>query len=122
MANQACGQNIGYFNEAVYAVAKEGGFNDIVYGNNKNGNFPKYYSAGEGWDACSGLGSPNGTTLIESLQEMKERDYFFTIDAGPNVHLISERPIKEEIQSLCRRLELGVEIWEDCLGTGVSLE
>ena len=38
------------------------GFNDIVDGNNGA------YKAGPGWDACTGLGSPNGTALLARLR------------------------------------------------------
>ena len=38
------------------------GFNDITSGNNGS------YSAGPGWDACSGLGSPDGTALLTRLK------------------------------------------------------
>ncbi len=37
------------------------GFHDITSGNNGA------YSAGPGWDACSGLGSPDGTALLTRL-------------------------------------------------------
>jgi kumamolisin len=38
------------------------GFNDIITGNNGA------YSAGPGWDACTGLGSPDGTALLARLK------------------------------------------------------
>ena len=37
------------------------GFRDIVEGTNGA------YKAGPGWDACTGLGSPNGTALLARL-------------------------------------------------------
>jgi kumamolisin len=37
------------------------GFNDVVQGNNGA------YKAGPGWDACTGLGSPNGAALLDLL-------------------------------------------------------
>ncbi len=56
LLNQQCGSNIGFANLALYQNA-ENGFNDITQGNNGS------YSAGPGWDACTGLGSPNGNQL-----------------------------------------------------------
>ncbi len=41
--------------------ANPGAFRDITVGNNGA------YHAGQGWDACTGLGSPNGTTLMTAL-------------------------------------------------------
>ena len=37
------------------------GFHDITSGSNGA------YSAGPGWDACTGLGSPEGSTLLTTL-------------------------------------------------------
>ncbi len=37
------------------------GFHDIIDGSNGA------YKAGPGWDACTGLGSPNGTALLARL-------------------------------------------------------
>ena len=39
-------------------AARGRGFRDITNGNNGA------YAAGPGWDACTGLGVPNGTTLL----------------------------------------------------------
>jgi kumamolisin len=58
LLNQQCGSNIGFANLALYQNA-ENGFNDITQGNNGS------YSAGPGWDPCTGLGSPNGNQLSQ---------------------------------------------------------
>ena len=63
---QATGQRFGLIQPTLYAGITPGtdvaGFNDITSGNNGA------YSAGPGWDACSGLGVPNGTALLTRLQ------------------------------------------------------
>ena len=63
---QATGQRFGLINTALYAGISPGsdvpGFRDITSGNNGA------YSAGPGWDACSGLGVPIGTDLLTRLQ------------------------------------------------------
>ncbi len=63
---QATGQRFGLINAALYAGISPGadvpGFRDITSGNNGA------YSAGPGWDACSGLGVPIGTDLLTLLQ------------------------------------------------------
>jgi kumamolisin len=46
----------------LYAAAAKTGFNDVTQGDNPA------YQAGPGWDACTGLGSPNGTALLQALQ------------------------------------------------------
>jgi kumamolisin len=58
LLNQQRGSNIGFANLALYQNA-ENGFNDIGQGNNGS------YSAGPGWDPCTGLGSPNGNRLSQ---------------------------------------------------------
>jgi kumamolisin len=62
---QAKGQRFGLLQPSLYAGVSPGvdvaGFNDITSGNNGD------YSAGPGWDACTGLGSPNGTALLARL-------------------------------------------------------
>jgi len=64
---QATGNKFGLLQPLIYAGVTPGaaaqGFNDIVSGNNGA------YSAGPGWDACTGLGSPNGTALLTLLSD-----------------------------------------------------
>jgi kumamolisin len=63
--SQAVGKPLGLLQTALYASAKAGkaaaGFHDITSGNNGA------YKAGPGWDACTGLGSPQGSALLEVL-------------------------------------------------------
>jgi kumamolisin len=62
---EATGQRFGLIQPALYAGVTPGvdvpGFHDITSGNNGA------YAAGPGWDACSGLGSPDGTALLTRL-------------------------------------------------------
>jgi kumamolisin len=62
---QATGKRFGLLQPSLYAGVAPGadvpGFNDITSGNNGA------YAAGPGWDACSGLGSPNGAALLDRL-------------------------------------------------------
>jgi kumamolisin len=60
--NQGLGKPVGYLNPLLYNVAPAAGaFHDITQGNNGD------YSAGAGWDPCTGLGSPNGASLLQAL-------------------------------------------------------
>jgi kumamolisin len=63
---QATGRKFGLLQPIIYSGVAPGtdvpGFNDITSGNNGA------YSAGPGWDACTGLGSPSGTALLTRLQ------------------------------------------------------
>jgi kumamolisin len=60
--NQSLGTNVGYVNPVLYSAKVESTFRDITSGNNGD------YSAGTGWDACTGLGSPNGAALLSALR------------------------------------------------------
>jgi kumamolisin len=62
LLNQALGHNIGGLNPLIYGrQAGLGGFRDVTVGNNGA------YAAGPGWDACTGLGSPDGVALLTAL-------------------------------------------------------
>ena len=62
---QASGTRFGLLQPLIYAGITPGadvaGFRDITDGSNGA------YKAGPGWDACTGLGSPNGTALLARL-------------------------------------------------------
>ncbi len=64
---QATGNRFGLIQPTLYAGVAPGtdvpGFKNITSGNNGA------YSAGPGWDACTGLGSPSGTVLLDRLRE-----------------------------------------------------
>ncbi|MCX4681975.1 S53 family peptidase [Streptomyces sp. NBC_01433] len=63
---QASGKHFGLIQTQLYtgatATTTAPGFRDITSGNN-NG-----YSSTSGWDACTGLGTPNATTLLALLK------------------------------------------------------
>jgi kumamolisin len=62
LINQKLKRPVGYLNPLIYgSVAKTGSFRDITSGDNGG------YSAGKGWDACTGLGSPDGSKLPDAL-------------------------------------------------------
>ena len=59
--NQQNGKTAGFIQPQIYAAKGASAFNDIVSGNNGA------FSAGPGWDPCTGLGSPIGAKLIALL-------------------------------------------------------
>jgi kumamolisin len=59
--NQRNGKSAGFVQPQIYAAKGASAFHDIVSGNNGA------FSAGPGWDACTGLGSPIGAKLITLL-------------------------------------------------------
>jgi kumamolisin len=63
MANAARGGPVGFVNTALYANAPL--FRQILKGDNRSAG--KGYDAGAGWNACTGLGVPNGADIIAAL-------------------------------------------------------
>jgi kumamolisin len=62
LINQSIGKPVGFVNPLLYQEAGTArDLSDITSGNNGA------YSAGPGWDACTGLGSPTGTQVAAAL-------------------------------------------------------
>ena len=102
------GREFGPFNEALYALA-DVAFNDITEGNNSSDDTPAnvmlafqgatnppqqsslspnapYFTAAQGWDPCTGLGSIDGTkllnALIAQLYPPTKPNYYFLVQQG----------------------------------------
>jgi kumamolisin len=65
LVNQQRGKAVGYLNPFLYQnyaqLTQSGALRDITTGNNGA------YNAGPGWDACTGLGTPDGALLLTAL-------------------------------------------------------
>jgi len=62
LMNQKLGHPVGFLNPLLYgSLAGTGSFHDITSGRNGA------YSAKQGWDACTGWGTPNGMKLLPAL-------------------------------------------------------
>jgi kumamolisin len=59
--NQGLGASCGFLNPVLYTKCANGVLRDITSGNNGA------YSASPGWDACTGLGTPDGQRLLHAL-------------------------------------------------------
>jgi len=71
IADQIAGRNLGYINPALYQIASNPtkyahDFFDVTLGNNQTSSIPGY-SSSPGWDAVTGLGTPNAANLIPDL-------------------------------------------------------
>lgn len=62
LTNASLGAPVGFVQPRLYAARVGASMHDITSGNNGA------YSAGPGWDACTGLGSPDGTALVAALR------------------------------------------------------
>ncbi|HWF52052.1 MAG TPA: S53 family peptidase [Solirubrobacteraceae bacterium] len=61
LINQGLGKPAGFLQPQLYAATTQSAFRDITQGNNGS------YQAGPGYDACTGLGSPNGAALLKAF-------------------------------------------------------
>lgn len=71
MANTMAGRDLGFLNPGLYAVANGANyasdFYDVTVGNNQLDPSIPGYSASPGWDAVTGLGTPNVANLLPDL-------------------------------------------------------
>jgi hypothetical protein len=99
----AIGQDLGPFNDTLYAL-KGIAFNDITTGNNSSGDTPAnvaiaftaagqtytgttpnapFFAAQSGWDACTGLGSVDGTKLLNGIASLLYNpNFYFQVNKG----------------------------------------
>ncbi|MBX5449935.1 S53 family peptidase [Thermogemmatispora sp.] len=65
LLNQRRGQPVGYLNPFLYQhyrqLLQQKALRDVTSGDNGG------YAAGPGWDACTGLGTPDGALLVQAL-------------------------------------------------------
>jgi subtilase family serine protease len=72
MADQIKGSDVGFVNPALYSIATNpakyaADFHDVTTGNNQLNAAIPGYSASTGWDAVTGLGSPDAANLLPDL-------------------------------------------------------
>lgn len=67
LLNQAKQKNVGFLNPFLYANAANSIVKDVTVGTNAITNTVQGYHARPGWDACTGLGIPNGTAILNKL-------------------------------------------------------
>ena len=81
---QANGTSIGFLNPTIYAIGQGANygtdFHDITTGNNFDSYSPTLFSAVTGYDLVTGLGSPNGQSMLTALGPAQ---------TGPNYDLVS---------------------------------
>jgi len=75
LVNQQASANgkssVGFVNPAIYTIAAGASysscFHDVTTGNNTSSSSPSLFYATNGYDLCTGLGTPNGAGLITAL-------------------------------------------------------
>jgi hypothetical protein len=79
----ALGVAFGFLNPILYELQPL--INDITVGNNDpaDGSGAPYYLAAQGWDACTGLGSIDGTKLLNGIASLLySPNYYFQVNKG----------------------------------------
>jgi kumamolisin len=68
LLNQKLGKPLGYLQPTLYGISSSAqALQDITQGSNGS------FSAGPGWDACTGLGSPAGENLLVALGGVRQK-------------------------------------------------
>ncbi len=75
---QAFGISLGFLNPSFYQLGNSV-FNDITSGDNNSGDTPAapFYTAGPGWDACTGWGSLDGNKLLNGIASLMYNQTFY---------------------------------------------
>jgi kumamolisin len=76
LMNQSLGTSVGFLQPFLYTPSvRQTCFRDVIVGNNGA------YQAAAGWDACTGLGSPNGQQLLSAFS-IGLGDHFYTVSSA----------------------------------------
>jgi kumamolisin len=67
LLNQAKKKNVGFLNPFLYTHTDKGVVKDVTSGNNGIHSTVQGYKARVGWDACTGLGTPDGAAILKHL-------------------------------------------------------
>jgi kumamolisin len=68
LLNASMNRHVGYLNPLLYKMAGSDVFRDINDGINNSFHGSLGYTSGPGWDACTGLGSVDGRSLLNALK------------------------------------------------------
>ncbi len=80
LCNARLGRGVGFLNPLLYALNSTGVIRDIADGaSNANDGAPGY-TAGAGWDGCTGLGVVDGQALLAALQARFTKDVTIITD------------------------------------------
>jgi len=68
LLNESLGSPVGFLNPLLYLTNLKATLNDITVGDNDTTGQVGKYSAGPGWDPCTGWGTPNGNAMLAALR------------------------------------------------------
>jgi kumamolisin len=68
LLNRSLGRNLGFLNPCLYGkISAAGALHAVTEGNNNFVYSAPFYEAKPGWNACTGLGSPDGMKILAAL-------------------------------------------------------
>src|SRR5205814_2261763 len=90
IADQHAGYDLGFINSALYQIGQaksfySASFHDVTSGDNSAFGV-QGFSAGPGWDAVTGLGSPVASQLVNELLQFVSRGDGVAAIAGSEPH------------------------------------
>ncbi len=59
--------------------------------------------------------------ILEEIRKIGSRDFAYTLDAGPNIHILSEGDCREPIEKVLKKVGIVAEVWEDFAGLGAQV-
>jgi len=66
LINEKLGQSAGFLNPYLYTIPSA--LRDVTKGNNDTTGQVGGFPAGPGWDACTGLGTPDGAAVLNAIR------------------------------------------------------
>jgi subtilase family serine protease len=120
------GKSLGFINPALYALAAGPNyaeyFNDVTSGNNTSSSSPDLFYATNGYDLCTGLGSMNGTNLINALTVPQAVNLMVPPTAGTDfqVEFVSQYGFTHVVQWRTNLLSGSWQAYTNVPGDGTS--
>jgi kumamolisin len=108
LMNANLGTHLGWLNPELYSVPYAAVFRDIKDGGSNADGAPGY-TAGPGWDACTGLGSVNGAALMYALtperticNQVVQSVRKVIIDNGPRITVAAWAKVESQLEQCVR--------------------
>lgn len=72
--NQSLGHNVGWITPVIYKPEIAGAFRSVTTGDNKVAEGIPFFNADEGWNGCTGVGTPHGANLRDALRALHDQN------------------------------------------------
>jgi subtilase family serine protease len=117
------GPSVGFINPALYAIAAGSNylacFHDVASGNNTWKSSPNFFYAANGYDLCTGLGTMNGTNLINALASSIPEPWFLPLVRNAGGFTLSWSTVPENSYQVQYITDLSKTNWSN-LGSAIT--